>query len=103
MGRMKDRLAAWALRHAYTNARGTGEGSLVYIDAEGVVRECGPCTPAELEGLGWAWGVAYRSTSMRWERTRLAGLRGIASRVAKAGALEQARLKKAGAKGVQEG
>lgn len=78
---VKDRLAAWALRRAYGHAGDAGGVRLLAIDGEGQVRDLGPYAVKELEGLAWAVGVAYRTTPVRWERTRLAPLRGAATRL----------------------
>lgn len=93
----KDRLAAWALRHALRDAGHAGGVRLVAVDEQGGVVDLGVYAVRELEGLAWAVGVAYRSSSIRWERTRLAGLRQGAGRLA-LGVRELAREK-----GVQEG
>lgn len=80
---VKDRFAAWALRRAYGDAGDAGEVRLLAVDAEGEVRDLGAYAVRELEGLAWAVGVAYRCSPVRWERTRLAGLRAGAGRLAR--------------------
>ena len=80
---VKDRFAAWALRRAYGDAGDAGEVRLLAVEAEGEVRELGAYAVRELEGLAWAVGVAYRCSPVRWERTRLAGLRAGAGRLAR--------------------
>ena len=92
MADMKDRLAAWALRHALRDAGPVDGVRIVAVDGEGRVRDLGVYAVRELEGLAWAVGVAYRASSVRWERTRLAGLRAGAGRLALA-ARELAREK----------
>lgn len=80
---VRDRLAAWALRHALRDAGDADGVRIVAVDSEGGVRDLGVYAVRELEGLAWAVGVAYRSTTVRWERTRLAGLRAGAGRWAR--------------------
>lgn len=80
---VKDRLAAWALRHAYGDADDAGGVRLLAVDGEGAVHDLGRYAVNELEGLAWAAGVAYRTTPVRWERSRLAPLRATATRLAR--------------------
>jgi hypothetical protein len=81
-GRMvMDRIERWALRRAVRAADDAGRGRLVYVDAEGVVRDLGAYAVPEVEGLAWAVGVAYRTSRVRHERTRLAGLRAAGQRL----------------------
>ena len=83
MGRMvKDGLATWALKRAYGDAGDAGGVRLLVVDEEGAVRDLGSYAVKDLEGLAWAVGVAYRCSTIRWERTRLAGLKGVARRLA---------------------
>lgn len=82
MASMKDWLAAWALRHAYGRTGDTGGVRLLVVDERGSVKDLGAYAVREVEGLAWAVGVAYRCSPVRWERTRLAGLRGAAHRLA---------------------
>jgi hypothetical protein len=82
---VKERLAAWALRHAYgdlVNAGTKGGGRLLYVDEEGAVRDLGVYAVRELEGMAWAVGVAYRTSPVRYDRVRLAAIRGAAHRLA---------------------
>jgi hypothetical protein len=78
---MMDRLAEWALRRGVRSLDDAGRGRLVYVDADGAVRDLGAYTAAEVEGVAWAVGVAYRCSRVRHERTRLAGLRHAATRL----------------------
>lgn len=77
---IRDRLRTKAIEAILGDTR----GRLVYVDAQGVARDLGAFTPAELESFEWAVGVAYRLTRERSERTRLAGVRVHASRLSRA-------------------
>ena len=76
-----NRLATWALSRHMRALEDAGRGRLVWMDAEGGVHDLGAYAVPELEGLAWAVGVAYRTSRVRSERTRLAGLRAASRRL----------------------
>lgn len=76
-----DWLTRWALKRAYGDAVPVGGVRLLAVDAEGSVRDLGPFTGRELEGVAWAVGVAYRTSPVRYDRVRLATLKGAATRL----------------------